>query len=254
MKRVLVKVQSEMRSLRLHSSANKSEALDLAVEVARLENLLFERRGELVALQEEFQWFKARYTQTVGSRLSELAEIERAIKAAETQRLGVEANAGREEPDDEETHAAAQAVLKSPISKSVRKLFWAVAKMFHPDRAADAQEARHRHTIMAEASRAYREGDVESLRTLLGDEELHFFCTGANIEDDPQDLASRLFALKEELRTVEFGIKRLKLNGLYQLKLGIDKEAQGGRDALAEQAERIDRQIVKARRRLAHLS
>lgn len=243
-----------MQSLSLHSSANKNEALDLAVEVARLESALIERRDELVALQEEFQQFKVRYTQMVGSRLADLAEIERAIKTAETQRLGVDAEVESEAPDDEEVHVAAQEASKSPIAKSVRKLFWAVAKMFHPDHAADAQEARRRHTIMAEASRAYREGDVESLHTLLGDEELHFFCTGANIEDDPQDLASQLVALKEELRTVEFGIKRLKLNGLYQLKLGIDKEAQSGRDALAEQAERIDRQIVKARRRLAHLS
>lgn len=243
-----------MQSLSLHSSANNSGALDLAVEVARLENLLSERRHELVALQEEFQQFKARYTQMVGSRLAELAEIERSIKEAEEQRLGVDAGMVSEEPDADEAHATAQATSKSPVAKSVRKLFWAVAKMFHPDHAADAQEARRRHTIMAEASRAYREGDVESLHTLLGDDELHFYCTGANIEDDPQDLASRLVALKEELRTVEFGLKRLKLNGLYQLKLGIDTETQNGRDALAEQAERLDRQIVKARRRLAHLS
>jgi hypothetical protein len=107
---------------------------------------------------------------------------------------------------------------------------------------------------MAEASRAYREGDVESLHTLLGDEELQFFCTGAQGKDDPEDLASQLIALKEELRTVEFGIRRIRQDGLFQLKLSVDEEAKAGRDALGAQAERINRQIAKARRRLEHLS
>lgn len=244
-----------MQSLSLHSSARASETLDVAVEVARLEQLLTERQRELVAFQEEFQRFKARYTQLVGSRLAELTEIERALEDAEVQRLGVKSESESEVTDDESADAVEMpATTVTPIGKSVRKLFWAVAKIFHPDHASDESEARRRHTIMAEASRAYREGDVESLHTLLGDEELHFYCTGAQFEDDTADLASRLIALKEELRTVEFGIKRLKLNGLYQLKLGVDEEARAGRDSLAEQAERIDRQIVKARRRLAHLS
>jgi hypothetical protein len=60
--------------------------------------------------------------------------------------------------------------------------------------------------------------------------------------------------LKEELRTVEFGIKRTRQDGLYRLKLAADEEAAAGRDALAQQAERLDRQIVKARHRLANLT
>jgi hypothetical protein len=72
--------------------------------------------------------------------------------------------------------------------------------------------------------------------------------------DDPGDLASRLIVLKEDLRTVEFGIRRIRQDGLYQLKLRVDEEAKLGRDALAEQADSINRQIVKARFRLEHLS
>ncbi|MFN2456524.1 MAG: hypothetical protein ABR577_20225, partial [Pyrinomonadaceae bacterium] len=67
-----------------------------------------------------------------------------------------------------------------PVKTALRKLFWSVARMFHPDHAADEKEARRRHTIMAEASRAYRDGDIESLHTLLGDEQLQFFCVGAH--------------------------------------------------------------------------
>lgn len=244
-----------MQSLSLHSSAAKSEPLDLALEVARLESSLIERRAELTVLQEEFRQFKTLYTQTIGSRLAELAEVELALKEAEALRLGVAEDAETEEAGEPEADGdAAQASPSSQVGKGMRKLFWAVAKMFHPDMATDEQEARRRHAVMAEASRAYREGDVESLHTLLGDEELQFFCTGAQGMDDPGDLAGRLILLKEDLRTVEFGIKRIKQDSLYQLKLRVDEEAKIGRDALSEQAERINRQIVKARYRLEHLS
>ncbi|MCA1614526.1 MAG: hypothetical protein LC800_10420, partial [Acidobacteria bacterium] len=137
---------------------------------------------------------------------------------------------------------------------SLRRLFWSVAKLFHPDHAASAGEAARRHSIMAEASRAYREGDVDSLHTLLGDDELRSYCAAPHGDDGEADIASRLVNLKEELRTVEFGIKRVKQDGLYRLKLAADEAAGGGRDSLAEMSERIGRQIAKARRRLEHLS
>jgi hypothetical protein len=215
-----------------------------------MERALTERRSELTILQEEFRAFKTRYTQMVGGRLAELAEVERAIKEAEARLLGVE-EAEAEEPIEED---AVEASSGAQVGGGLRKLFWAVARMFHPDHATDEGEARRRHTVMAEANRAYREGDVESLHTLLGDEELQFFCAGAQAEDDPLDLAGRIVLLKEELRTVEFGIKRIKQNGLYQLKLNVEEEARHNRDALAAQAERIQRQIVKARHKLEHLS
>ncbi|HEY0407400.1 MAG TPA: hypothetical protein VGC89_16830 [Pyrinomonadaceae bacterium] len=244
-------VFDEMQSLSLHSSAERNEAPDLQMEVARLERAVTQSRSELSVLQEEFRLFKTRYTQTVGSRLAELAEVERAIKEAEARLLGIE-EAETEETFEED--AAAQALSGPQAGGGLRKLFWAVAKMFHPDYATDEGEARRRHTVMAEANRAYREGDVESLHTLLGDEELQFFCAGAQAHDDPLDLAGRIVLLKEELRTVEFGIRRIKQNGLYQLKVNVDEEARNKRDALAGQAARIERQIVKARHRLEHLS
>lgn len=240
-----------MQSLSLHSSAEKNASTDLAQELLRLQSLLAERRIELLALQEELRAFKARYTQIVGSLLAELAEVERAIKEAERHTLGTD------ERDEEEAGTATDDAQEStvlPIKTSLRKLFWSVAKMFHPDHASDETEARRRHTIMAEASRAYSEGDVESLNTLLGDEELRFFCTSAQGHEQEEDLGSRLLNVKEELRTVEFGIKRIRQDGLYRLKLSVDEEAARGRDALREQAEQLKRQITKARRRLEHLS
>jgi hypothetical protein len=245
-----------MQSLTINSQAARNEPLDLAAEVARLESLLSERQLELTTLQAEMLKFKARYTQIVGSRLAELAEVEQAIKEAEARLHVAHEDAPSEgEVDDAGGTGKAFGVEALAVGNSLRKLFWSVAKLFHPDHASDETEARRRHQIMVEASRAYREGDAESLSTLLGDEELHFYCTGAQASaaDNPEDLPSRLLSLKEELRTVEFGLKRLTQDGLYRIKIAAEREGAHGRDPLAEEAGRITRQIVKARHRLTNL-
>lgn len=221
---------------------------DVASEIARLEELLAEKRRELAALQEAMQEFRALYTRVVGSKLAELAEVEHAIREAERKLLG---ESEEEEPErTEESRSVASSVERRPV---LRRLFWAVAKMFHPDHAADPQEAQRRHAIMAEASRAYCEGDVESLNLLLNDESLQSHCVASRKQDETRDPAAVLLDLKEELITVEFGIKRLKQDPLYRVKLKVEEAAEQGRDALAEMADDLSRQIAKARRRLSHL-
>ena len=224
----------------------------MAAEVSRLESLLSERQFELKTLREEMFRFRARYAQLVGSLLAELAEVEQAIKDAETRILDEE-NKPASEGEGVGAKSDAASSEKLVRGNGLRKLFWSVAKLFHPDHAADETEARRRHQIMVEASRAYRDGDVESLYTLLGDQELQFYCVGVQTRDDPGDLNLRLLSLKEELRTVEFGIKRISQDALYRIKLASDEESRKGRDALSEEAKRIGRQIVKARHRLTNM-
>jgi hypothetical protein len=238
-----------MHGLQLEKSRASRESVDPLVEVERLEALLEERRAELSSLREEFRAFKSRYAEVVGGPLAELAEVEQEIRRAETRTLGLEDEAEEDEPS-QFYDAPARASGKTGL----RKLFWSVARMFHPDHASDEDEARRRHTIMAEASRAYRDGDVESLSTLLGDEQLQSYCASSARADEPEDTAARLLHLKEELVTIEFGIKRLRQDRLYHLMLTSAEETRQGRDQLAQMADSIRRKIVKARNRLAHLS
>lgn len=241
-----------MQSLSLHETAAQNASPDLELQISELESLLEMRRAELVALQQELRAFKERYAQVVGSRLAELGEVERSIKEAEARLFNLETEA----EDEAEESAAIKTQLSSSASgkTALRKLFWSVARLFHPDHAADEKEAKRRHEVMSEASRAYREGDVESLNTLLGDEQLQFFCASQGADDPEEDLTGRLLRLKGELSTTEFGIKRIRQDGLYRLKQKVDEDAEGGRDALAAMAENIERQITKARRRLEHLA
>jgi hypothetical protein len=240
-----------MHGLDLHKSSAARETVDPALEVERLEALLEERRAELSDLQEEFRGFKSRYAEVVGGPLAELAEVEREIRRAEARMLGHEDDAEEDEP----SHFYDSSPARAPGKTGLRKLFWSVARMFHPDHASDEGEARRRHTIMAEASRAYRDGDVESLSTLLDDEQLQSYCASSSSrEDEPEDAAARLLHLKEELVTIEFGIKRLRQDRLHHLMLSTAEEARHGRDQLAQMADTIRRKIVKARNRLTNLS
>jgi hypothetical protein len=246
-----------MQSVTLHPAAHAKEPPDPAREAARLKALLDTRRAELTTLQDGLRDFKTRYAATVGSRLAELAELERAIRLAETRTLGVE-HADDANDDDEAAGDGAHATVA--IKATLKNLFWSVAKLFHPDHAADDAEARRRHSIMAEASRAYQEGDVESLNTLLADEDLQLYCAtphageGEESGDGAVDLGARIQSLKEELLTIEFGIKRAKQDRLYRLMRETDEAAAAGRDRLADEAQRLDRKLVKTRNRLAHLS
>ncbi|MBC7933554.1 MAG: hypothetical protein H7Z38_23585 [Rubrivivax sp.] len=240
------------QSFQLQPSGAKGVPADPVAETARLADLLEERAGELRGMQEELRAFKTRYAQTVGPRLTELTEVEREIRRAEARLVGLDEDAGDENGEDGADFYAAS---PSPSGKTgLQKLFWSVARLFHPDHASDEAEARRRHSIMAEASRAYSDGDVESLHTLLGDEGLQSYCASGSRDDEPEDLAARLLNLKEELITVEFGIKRVKQDRLYQLMLTTAADAEQGRDALTQMADQITRKITKARNRLAHLS
>ena len=239
-----------MHGLDLHKSSAARERVDPALEVERLEALLEERRAELSDLQEEFREFKSRYAEVVGGPLAELAEVEQEIRRAEARMLGHDTDAEEDEP----SHFYDASPSRVPGKTGLRKLFWSVARMFHPDHASDEGEARRRHTIMAEASRAYRDGDVESLSTLLGDEQLQSYCASSSREDEPEDAAARLINLKEELVTIEFGIKRLRQDRLYHLMLSSAEEARQGRDQLTQMADTIRRKIVKARNRLTNIS
>ncbi|HEV7861020.1 MAG TPA: hypothetical protein VGO91_20540 [Pyrinomonadaceae bacterium] len=242
-----------MESSSLHLSRTRNSSTDVEDEIARVEALLVERSAELKILREELQAFRAGYTQTIGGLLAELALIEEAIKEAEARTLGIE-HASESAEEGSPTSNDATDSNGMPARIGLRKLFWSVARMFHPDHASDEEEARRRHRIMAEASRAYKEGDIESLNSLLGDEGLQAYCAGSHAPDGIEDMASRLLSLKEQLRTVEFGIKRLKQNSLYRLKIKVEEERATGRDALGQEAEGIRRKIVKARKRLAHFS
>src|SRR5438045_1059984 len=119
-----------MQSLTLHETASQNAPVDLAREISNLEALLAERRAELVSLQRELREFKSLYTQRVGGRVAELSEVEREIKEAEARLFDLEVEA-----EDAADAQPAEPAASAPGKTALRKLFWSVARLFHPDHA-----------------------------------------------------------------------------------------------------------------------
>jgi hypothetical protein len=237
-----------MPEINFQISTTDKASLNLEEEIAHTEKLIAERSAELKRLQTSLSEFRALYMQTVGKRLAELAEIEREIKRLEAEAFGID------EQDSEDEPIASDDARRGFGSKTLRKLFWSAAKLFHPDHAKDEREAARRHALMSEATRAYRAGDVESLQTLVGDEDFNLYCATLPSDGEAVDSHEQLLRLKDELRTIEFGIKRITQDGLYRIKLKADEAAREGKNLLDEMAQNISRQIIKARRKLEHLS
>ena len=217
-------------------------------EADALEIRLRERQAELALTESEWNEFRARYIEAVGGAYAELEEVERQIAELEPVRDEV----ADEEPEDEaEAEATAETSSEGAAArglKQVRKLFWRVAKMLHPDLASDDAERDRRHELMTEASQAYREGDLDRLSSLLDDES-----DSTSVTPELSELAalrSRVAQLKRELHRVETDIKHFAESPFFGVKIRCDDAARRGRDLLSEMRAHVADQIVDARRRL----
>jgi len=233
-----------------------NEEIALQRELAALDVQLRASKHELATLETAWSDFRTRYMQTVGRRYGELEEVEALIADA------LAAKGVSEEPTvEEEEEAEEEPELTSAVSgasfqplKQMRKLFWRVAKMFHPDLASDEAERERRHTLMSEANQAYQDGDAERLTSLLEDEQ--------PAEIEPLDSATRerramlrtqVAQLRRELRAIEIEIKRITDNDFYYFKTKAEEAATRGRDLLGDMEARVAEQILSARRRLEEL-
>jgi hypothetical protein len=233
-----------------------NEEIALQRELDTLTAQLRAGTQELATLETAWSDFRSRYMQTVGRRYGELEEVEALIAEALAAKGVPEEVAVEEEalPEEEPELAAAVSGATFQPLKQMRKLFWRVAKMFHPDLASDEAERERRHTLMSEANQAYQDGDAERLTSLLEDEQ------PAGI--DPLDSATRerrallrtqVALLRRELRAVEIEIKRITDNDFYYFKTKADEAATHGRDLLGDMEARVAEQILSARRRLEEL-
>ena len=232
-------------------------------ELAESETELAQRELDLATLKAELNTFEARYFRIVGVRLAELDEIEAQIAEAEA----------RSKPDDEriqEQAAQARAQAKESAeaigisqeqkeekfkpSESLKRLYRKVAKRIHPDLAEDEKERLRRQKQMAEANRAYEQGDEAKLRAILDEwESSPESVKGEGTAAELVRVIRKIAQIKKRLRAIEIEIAQLKESELYQLKTKTEAAEKEGRDLLAEMASRVDGDIALARKRLAEI-
>jgi hypothetical protein len=228
-----------------------------ADEVRRrqLEVQVIERERELDALKVELQKLQDRYLAEIGTLYRELADVESSILEFEV-RVGL-----REAPDPgtssaTEAEADAEAVTdpscssNAPPSLELKKIFRDVARTIHPDLAMDEPARYRRHSLMAEANRAYAERDTDRLRLILHAWEND---PDAVSDDDPMAGAKRLARLDGQLAAIDAECADLRRSAIYTLKIKIERTRAEGWDLFGEMRLQVSAELGRARARLRKL-
>ncbi len=198
----------------------------------------------------------------VGVRLAELDKIEAQIaelqarlspKDKESSDRAAEARAKADESAREvDFDQDISTDKKFSPSENLKKLYREVAKSVHPDLADDEGERLRREGFMAQANRAYEEGDESKLNSIL-----HEWQTspesvkGDGVGAELIRVIRKVAKVKERLNTIEDEIDHLKDSELYQMRLKVEHAEIEGRDLLSEMAARLDDQITSAKQQLS---
>ena len=235
----------------VRSAQPRNDDVDgLRARLGELNAELTERAGELARAKSDLEAFRIRYRQEVGLLHEELDELERAIAEAELGEISKRVEEGGSEPTTPPAEPASEQVPRY-TSDAVRRLFRDVAKTIHPDLARDEATRDRRHTLMAEANRAYALGDEDRLRSILQAWER----SPEAVQDSDPDaarlrLTRRIEQIEEELAACATEMTAVKDSALWQLKTLVDESAARGRDLVADAVRRLRRDIMAARNRL----
>lgn len=229
----------------------------MRARVAELDAVLDERAAEVDRIGRELDMFAAAYKQEVGTLHEQLDRLELDIAEAELGELSKAVAEGVEmprHPGGAPTPAPSMAVPESAprlTSDAVRKLFRDVARIIHPDLAADEHTRDRRHALMVEANRAYQLRDAEQLRRILDQWERS---PEAVQGSDPAAMRLRLerhlAQIEEDLALCARDLAALEASQLYKLKAMVDEAAARGQDLVADMVRRLKRDILAATNRL----
>jgi len=221
----------------------------LRARLTEIESALSEQAADIIRTKSDLAAFRIRYRQEVGRLHEELEELENAIAEAE---LGEFA----ERLEDEAAGHTASAIPQPEpaprlTSDAVRRLFRDVAKTIHPDLASDDYARDRRHLLMVEANRAYALGDGERLRMILEVwEKSPEAVPGSDADATRQRLVRRIAQVEEELVACARELGDLQESPLWNLKVMVDEAAARGKNLIADQVRRLNRDILAARNRL----
>lgn len=229
-------------------------------ELSEIETELAEHELDLATLQAELNTFEARYIRIVGVCYAKLDELDAQISEAEA-RLKPKDNRIQEQA----TKARAQAQESSQAagidlepreekfvpSERLKKLYREVAKCIHPDLAVGEKERTRRQQLMADANRAYEEGDEDKLRAILAEwESSPESVKGDGTAAELVRVIRKIAQAEARLSEIDSIIAQLKELDLYQLKIKVEEVEREGRDLLVEMASNIEKKIDSAKNKL----
>jgi hypothetical protein len=230
-------------------------------ELSVLEAELSQRELELATLQAELRAFERRYLRVVGIRYAELDEVEAQIAETLARRKAKDSNAqqraakARAKAQESAEAAGAARQEKQQLdfapSDSLKKLYREIAKRIHPDLTTDEKERGRRNQVMAEANRAYEQGDEAKLRQILDEwESSPDTVKGEGAGAELVRVIRKIHQVQTRFSDIAANLVRLKQSELWQMKKQVEEAAAEGRDLLKEMADRLEREIEDARIRL----
>lgn len=247
-----------------HEQIQKPEERELEnkeAELASLEANLIQRELDLATLRAELTDFEIQYLRTVGVLYAELDEIQAQIAEVRARRTpsdpGTQEQAARARTQAQESSQTARAIgePKSKPTESLKKLFREVAKRVHPDLAGNDADRARRQRLMAEANRAYENGDDAKLQAILDEWETSpDSVEGEGVGPELIRVIRKLAQIQRRLVKIEAEMRQLSTSDLYKLWLKTDEAENQERDLLKEIASQVERDIDAARTRLAAIA
>jgi hypothetical protein len=227
--------------------------------VAILERTVEERERDLLSIKTELQQLQVRYLSELGALYAELNTLDEELAHAEIKAgLRLPDEPELDEPDEPGTSESAGCSSTSAPSSALKAMFRDIARAVHPDAApaahTDERTRYRRHSLMAEANRAYAERDEDRLRLILRAWKLD---EDAAVCADPEAERARLHrraaALTERLAALDADFDDLRSSAIARLKRRIDEARAQGWDLFAEMVRQIKREIATVQAKLARL-
>jgi hypothetical protein len=232
-------------------------------ELQRLENRLIELELELTGLKAELGVFDSVYLRTVGIRYAELDEIDAQIAELlarhtpdnpRAQGAAREARARAEESRTGATGGPVKEITRFSASPSLKNLYREVARRIHPDLAVDDSDRAKRQRLMADANRAYENGDEARLRAILEEYESSpesVFGQGSGVE--LVRIIRKIAQVKRRLGEIEAELQTIRTSDVFDLKKRVDEGTQQGRDVLGEMAAAVKLRIDERQAELGRI-
>ena len=223
--------------------------------VTALEQQVLTQERRLTALKTELQKLQTKYLAEIGPLYDELIPLDEAVAEAE---IAAGLRAPEEEPGPEEKEPGPEACAPaSEPSVDLKRMFRDIARNIHPDRShheVDERTRFRRHSLMAEANRAYAERDEDRLRLILRAWELDpESVADDNAPDEDTRLRRRASILAARLVEIEAAFADLQASAIARLKIKIDDARAQGWDLFAEMKRQVQREIAMGKATLAKL-
>jgi len=250
-------------ALEWHPGPGAEELVRRRAQLQVLTRRLLERERELAAFRSELHAFETTYRKALGARYARLDELaERLDETAAPADRPEQADPAEEDgpadrypgqglPGGQNWAWGEREPEKEPerrvVSEEAKRLFRQLARLIHPDLAADPQERERRTNLMVAANDAYEQGDVAALERLLEDWKASpEAVTGSGTAAELERTLRRIAQAEASMRRIDEELAELEASAMGWLRRRVEKAAREGWDLLAHMVRELDRQISEA--------